>query len=120
MSIMFSKFLAKNQFKAFLLFHQLCNSLIGQLTSVLFLLQSACSPAYHFQWFSSLPAEFILYYNFWASLVAQMVQNLPAMWETWVQSPGWEDPLEEGMATHSSILAWRIPIDRWSLPGYSL
>jgi len=44
-----------------------------------------------------------------ASVVAQMVKNLPAMWETWVQSLGWEDPLEEGMATHSSILAWRIP-----------
>ena len=44
-----------------------------------------------------------------ASLVAQTVKNLPAMWETWVQSLGWEDPLEEGMATHSSILAWRIP-----------
>ena len=36
---------------------------------------------------------------------------MPAMWETWVQSLGWEDPLEEGMATHSSILAWRIPMD---------
>ena len=44
-----------------------------------------------------------------SSLVAQMVKNLPAMWETWVWSLGWEDPLEEGMATHSSILAWRIP-----------
>ena len=44
-----------------------------------------------------------------ASLVAQMVKNPPAMRETWVQSLGWEDPLEEGMATHSSILAWRIP-----------
>ena len=42
-------------------------------------------------------------------LVAQMVKNLPAMWETWVRSLGWEDPLEKGMATHSSILAWRIP-----------
>ena len=39
----------------------------------------------------------------------QMVKNPSAMWETWVQSLGWEDPLEEGMATHSSILAWRIP-----------
>ena len=48
----------------------------------------------------------------WASLVAQIVKNLPAMWETWVQSLGWEDPLEEDMATHSSILAWRIPMDR--------
>ena len=44
-----------------------------------------------------------------ASLVAQMVKNLPAMWETQVWSLGWEDPPEEGMATHSSILAWRIP-----------
>ena len=46
------------------------------------------------------------------SLVAQMVKNLPAMQETWVRSLGWEDPLEEGMAPHSSILAWRIPMDR--------
>ena len=45
----------------------------------------------------------------WASLVAQLVKNLPAMWETWVQSLGWEDPLEKGKATHSSILAWKIP-----------
>ena len=45
----------------------------------------------------------------WASLVAQMVKNPPAMPETWVQSPGREEPLEEEMATHSSILAWRIP-----------
>ena len=45
----------------------------------------------------------------WASLVAQTVKDLPAMWETWVQSLGWEDPLEEGMATHSSVFAWRIP-----------
>ena len=44
-----------------------------------------------------------------ASLVVQLVKNLPAMWETWVQSLGWEDPLEKGKATHSSILAWRIP-----------
>ena len=44
-----------------------------------------------------------------ASLVAQMVKNLPAMQETWVQSLGQEDPLEKGMATHSNILAWRIP-----------
>ena len=43
------------------------------------------------------------------SLVAQSVKNLPALQETWVQSLGWEDLLEEGMATHSSILAWRIP-----------
>ena len=47
-----------------------------------------------------------------ASLVAQMVNNLPAMWETWVRSLGQEDPLEKGMATDSSVLAWRIPMDR--------
>ena len=47
-----------------------------------------------------------------ASLVAQLVKNPPAMRETWVPSLVWEDPLEEGMATHSSILAWRIPMDR--------
>ena len=41
-----------------------------------------------------------------------MVKNLPAMWETWVQFLGWEDPLEEGIATHSNILAWRISMDR--------
>ena len=49
-----------------------------------------------------------LWYS-WVSLVAQLVKNPPAMWETWVQSLGWEDPLEEGMAAHFSILAWRIP-----------
>ena len=45
----------------------------------------------------------------WASPVSQLVKNPPAMQETWVRSLGWEDSLEEGMATHSSILAWRIP-----------
>ena len=47
-----------------------------------------------------------------ATMVAQVVKNLPAVWETWVQSLDQEDPLEKGMATHSSILAWRIPMDR--------
>ena len=46
------------------------------------------------------------------SLVAPVVKNLLAMWETWVPSLGWEDPQEEGMATHFSILAWRNPMDR--------
>ena len=49
----------------------------------------------------------MLEYN-WASLVAQLVKNLPAMQETWVQSLGWKDHLEEEIATYSSILAWRI------------
>ena len=48
----------------------------------------------------------------WASLVVQTVKNLPAMQETQVQYLGWEDPLEEGIATHSSILAWRIPMEK--------
>ena len=48
----------------------------------------------------------------WVSLVGQKVKNLPVMQETWVLSLGWENPLEEGMATHFSILAWRIPVDR--------
>ena len=53
--------------------------------------------------FSSTP------FSTWASLVAQVVKNPPAMWETWLQPLGWEDPLEKGKATSSSILAWRIP-----------
>ena len=44
-----------------------------------------------------------------ASLVAQLIKNPPAIWKTWVRSLGWEDPLEKGKVTHSSILAWRIP-----------
>ena len=54
---------------------------------------------------------YLLQYS-WASLVAQMVKIPPAMWETWAQSLGWEDPPEEGMATHSSVVAWSIPMDR--------
>ena len=52
-----------------------------------------------------------------ASLVAQLVKNPPAMWETWVQSLGWEDPLEKGKATHSSILPWRIS---WTVQSMGL
>ena len=57
---------------------------------------------------------FVLYFPrncklFCTSPVAQMVKNLPAVWETWSSSLGWEDPLEEDIATHSSTLAWRIP-----------
>ena len=48
----------------------------------------------------------------WASLVGQMVKNTPAVRETWVQTLSWANPLEEGMVTHSSIQAWRIPLDR--------
>ena len=55
-------------------------------------------------------------------LVPQLVKNLPAVRETWVPSLGWEDPLEEGMATHSSILAWRIPMDggAWQAAGHGV
>ena len=56
----------------------------------------------------TLQNSYVLY-MLWASLVAQTVKNLPAMWETQVRSLGWEDPLEKRMATYSSILAWRIP-----------
>ena len=78
--------------------------------------ESACNAGYP----GSIPGSgrspgegigYPLQYN-GASLVTQMIKNLPAMWETWVQSLGWEDPLEKGMATSSSILAWRIPMDR--------
>ena len=50
-----------------------------------------------------------VYKFFQASLVTQMVKNPPAMWKNWVRSLGWEDPLEESMVNHSSILAWKIP-----------
>ena len=62
----------------------------------------------------SSPGEGISYplqYS-WASLVVQMVKNLPVMRETWVRPLGWEDSPEEGTATHSSLLAWRIPMNR--------
>ena len=59
---------------------------------------------------------------FGASLRAQMVKNPPAMWEMWVQSLAWEDPLEEGMVTCSNTLAWRIPMDReaWWAPVHGV
>ena len=52
---------------------------------------------------------FTLSLEVWASLVASMVKNLPAMWDSRVRSLGWEDPLQKGKATHSSILTWRAP-----------
>ena len=58
--------------------------------------------------FDSMYSLMLIIIN-WASLVAQLVKNPPAGQETWVRSLGWEDPLEKGKATHSSILAWRIP-----------
>ena len=53
-----------------------------------------------------------IYTHIWVSLIAETVKNLPVMWETSVQSLSWEDPLEVGMATYSSILAWRIRMER--------
>ena len=66
-------------------------------------------------WLYLVKMMVILGGNFWASLVAQLVKNPPAMRETWVQSLGWEKPLEKGKATHSRILAWRIPWGRKEL-----
>ena len=60
---------------------------------------------------SRLPIIIIIL-SYWASLVSQMVKNLPEIPETWAQSLGWEDPLEEEMATHPSILAWETPVHR--------
>ena len=53
--------------------------------------------------------------TFWASQVAQLVRNLPAIQETWVRSLDWEDPMEKGKATHSRVLAWKIPWTTWSM-----
>ena len=81
--------------------------------------ESACSAGDHglIPGLGRCPGEGIGYplqYS-WASLVAQMVKNLSAMQETWVRSLGWKDSLEKGKATHSSILAWRIPWTVWSV-----
>ena len=71
-----------------------------------------CRTATRGLFFQSLEGEEWGHIEIRASLVAQMVKNPPAMQKTWILSLGWEDPLEEGMATHSSILARRIPMDR--------
>ena len=70
-----------------------------------------CLLCYFYLW-TSIEVNTILdpLWFYTTSLVAQMVKNPPAMWETWVQSLGWEAPLEKGKATHSSMLAWRIPL----------
>ena len=57
----------------------------------------------------SSPAFHKTYSAYRVSLMAQLLKNLPAVWKTWVRSLGWEDALEKGNSTHSSILAWRIP-----------
>ena len=72
-------------------------------------------------WFNICKSVNIIHHintvNSWASLVAQLVKNPPAVRETWVQPLGWEDPLEKGKVTHSSILAWTIP---WGLQSMGL
>ena len=69
-------------------------------------------------WHSALWTSLIkLYFTLWASLVAQLVENRRTVWENWVWSLGWEDPVTKGKATHSSILAWRIP---WTLQSMGL
>ena len=73
---------------------------------------SGCYLQLFYCWLKYTRVGFQELMRFWDSLVAQMLENLPAMRETWVQSLGWEDPLEESMATHSTILAWRIPTGR--------
>ena len=74
--------------------------------------------SWYYQQADTFKIFFLIYvWLHWAFLVAQTVKNPPATQETWVRALGWEDPLEEGMETHSSILAWRIPMDRgawWS------
>ena len=92
-------------------------------SSLLFAIRVVVSPAY-LRLLIFLPAVLIpacalsspafhkTYSAYRVSLMAQLLKNLPAVWKTWVWSLGWEEPLEEDMATHSSILAWRIPMDR--------
>ena len=74
-----------------------------------------------YSWVGKSPEEEIGYplqYS-WASLVSQLVKDLPGRQDTWVPSLGWEDPLEEGIATHYSILAWRIPKARGACLAYT-
>ena len=87
-----------------LIHHSSCNQ-------VFFFNQLCCDLMFNHGFLSLSVIERKLSYS-GASLVAQVVKNPPAMQETPVQFLGWEDPLEEGMATHSSILVWRIPMDR--------
>ena len=75
-------------------------------------LRDSVLPTCYFKLRISNITNYCLLFILWASLVAQMVRNLPAVQETWVRSLGWEYLLEKGMATHSSILAWRIRMDR--------
>ena len=76
---------------------------VSDLDLNMYLLWKQAKVSFSFQVLNSITSHY---------LVAQMVTNLPAMQETWVRPLGWEDPMEEGMATHSSVLAWRTAMDR--------
>ena len=69
----------------------------------------SCTANGNVKWYNYFGKHHGISLKFRASLVVQLVKTLPAMWETWVLSLVWEDPLEKGKSTHSSILAWRIP-----------
>ena len=75
----------------------------GVHVSLSILVSSVCKPS------SGIAGSYGSCISSWASLVVQLVKNPPAVWETWVQSLGWEDPLGKGKAINSSILAWKIP-----------
>ena len=69
-----------------------------------------CGERHHFEFVIGSGFQYCLFYcSLWASLVAERLKHLPAMWETLVRSLDWEDPLEKELAIHSSIVAWRIP-----------
>ena len=83
----------------------------GRVTTTLYQLWSKIAPA-SWSWDKVSPSLINKYQAYMDFPVAQMVKNLPAMQETWVRSLGWKDPLEDEMAIHSSIFAWRIPMGR--------
>ena len=97
--------------KCFLYLWVVCYlTLLKSMVHVLHIPPSCLAFSRHTQWpHTYMCGLLFIYTHTWASLVAQMVKNPAAMRETWVQSLGWEDPLEKGTTTHSSILAWRIP-----------
>ena len=85
--------------------------LIHQCFKIFVSVKKCIQPIYLFKkWYTSHKKD-LLQVSI-ANIYSLVVKNPPAMWETWVQSLGWEDPLGEGMATHSRILAWRVPMDR--------
>ena len=84
-------------------------SLVGKLRLTSCLPQNVAPKSHYYSEQMGVLFFFNIYALIWASLVAQLVKNPPTMRATWIQSLGWEDALEKGKATHSSILAWRIP-----------